>query len=80
MGHLLHRSLGDRHRPQVQGQLWVTGRRWSDTLSYHPELPPALIRIERDEEYIRTLANAVEAFAGLLEIATAVARQNGWIA
>ena len=25
MGYLLHGSLGQKHKPQVQGQLWVTG-------------------------------------------------------
>jgi hypothetical protein len=79
MGYLLNRSLGEKHRPQVQGQLWVTGRSWSDTLSYHPELPPALIRVERDEEYIALLSGAVEAFVVVLGIATDVARRNGWI-
>ena len=79
MGYLMTRSLGEKHRPQVQGQLWVTERAWSDTLSYHPELPPALIRIERDEEYIALLSSAVEAFAAVLAAATDVARANGWM-
>ncbi len=79
MGYLLSRNLGDKHKPQVQGQLWVTRRAWSDTLSYHPELPPALIRVERDEDYIALLASAVEAFAGVLGVATAMARERGWL-
>ncbi len=76
---LLHGSLGEKHKPQVQGQLWVTGRMWSDTLSYHPALPPALIRIERDDAYIAALSAAVEAFAGSLAEATEMARAKGWI-
>lgn len=79
MGYLLHGSLGEKHKPQVQGQLWVTGRMWSDTLSYHPELPPALIRVERDNAYIAALSAAVEAFASSLAEATEMARVKGWI-
>lgn len=56
-----------KHRLQVQGSLWITGRKWWDFLSYHPELPPALMRIERDEEFIGTLSKHVRAFCVSLE-------------
>jgi hypothetical protein len=36
-------------------------------MSYHPEMQPAIIRVERDEKYIATLAVAVEAFSLQLE-------------
>ena len=39
------------HRPQVQGQLWVSRRKWCDFMSYHPQLPPLLIRVEPDAKY-----------------------------
>ena len=55
-------AVTDRYRAQVQGGLWITGRRWWDTLSYHPEMQPALIRVERDEEFIAALERAVRAF------------------
>ncbi|MGQ0721050.1 MAG: lambda exonuclease family protein [Candidatus Eiseniibacteriota bacterium] len=68
IGYLLGgEGIGQKYYPQVQGCLWVTGREWWDTLSYHPDLPPALLRVHRDEEYIRALAEAVEAFCGRLE-------------
>ena len=56
-----------KHRLQIQGSLWVTGRAWWDFLSYHPELPPALMRVERDEEFSRTLDQHVRAFCVGLE-------------
>jgi len=56
-----------KHRLQVQGSLWVTGRSWWDFLSYHPDLPPALMRIERDEEFIAALEKHVRAFCVGLE-------------
>jgi hypothetical protein len=55
---------------QVQGQLLVVeGRQWTDILSFHPELPPALVRIERDEKFIRLLDEAVSEFSAELELA-----------
>lgn len=57
----------EEYKVQVQGQLWVTGRKWVDLVSYHPELPPALIRSERDEAFIGLLSEAVTAFSRDLE-------------
>ena len=45
----------------------------------HPELPPALVRIERDEAYIAMLEAAVSAFSRTLEEQTAVCQERGWI-
>jgi hypothetical protein len=59
IGYLLDRD-GIGYKPQVQGQLWLCEREWSDTLSYNPDLPPALVRQARDEDYITLLAAAVE--------------------
>lgn len=56
----------DKHRIQVQGGLWIMGRKWWDTLSYHPDLPPALLRMERDEEIIGMLGQLVPAFNAVL--------------
>lgn len=65
VGNLL--GMAEKHRCQVQGSLWITGRAWWDLLSFHPEMPPALIRIERDEEYIAALDKAIREFCERLE-------------
>lgn len=52
-----------KYWPQIQGAMWVTGRQWWQFMSYCPELPPALIRFERDEEFIASLARAVATFS-----------------
>lgn len=57
----------DAYRCQVQGAMWLTGRAWWDWLSYNPELPPVLIRFERDEEFIEKLARVVDQFAAYLD-------------
>lgn len=53
------------YRPQVQGNMWVTGRIWWDFVSYCPEVkkePFWSIRVECDETYIQNLAHAVDEF------------------
>ncbi|MCB9989095.1 MAG: YqaJ viral recombinase family protein [Rhodospirillales bacterium] len=52
--------------PQVQGNLWVTGREWWDFVSYAPEFPPEYRlmtrRVYRDEAFISLLKAEVERF------------------
>ena len=52
--HLLYLARGALPREyigQVQGQLWVTGRKWVDFMSYYPDLPTLIVRVEPDEKY-----------------------------
>jgi hypothetical protein len=67
VGYLLKNHVDAEYFPQVQGQLWVSGRQFVDILSYHPEMPPALIRVDRDEAFIRMLEAAVLKFSEVLE-------------
>lgn len=55
------------HKAQVQGNLWITGRKWWDFVSYCPDmLKPSLriyiFRVQRDEEYIANLEAEVRRF------------------
>lgn len=59
--------LPPEHVAQVQGQLWISGRDWCDFVSYWPKLPIFIKRVERDEEYIKALAQAVADFNGEVE-------------
>jgi predicted phage-related endonuclease len=56
------------HLPQIQGQLWITGRQWCDFVSFCPYMPEGLRlyrkRIERDDAYIGQLCAGVIAFLG----------------
>lgn len=70
----------DDYRVQVQGQLWVVeGRQWSDCLSFHPEMPEALSRTERDEAFIRLLSEAVQEFSYKLEQKAKEIADRGWM-
>lgn len=58
-------GLPEEHVPQVQGNLWVSGRQWWDFISYDPRMPEShrllIIRVERDEAFIKDLAEKVMA-------------------
>lgn len=53
--------------PQLQGQLFITGRQWVDIMAYHPEFPPAILRVPRDEEYIDLLKVGLDNFVTYME-------------
>lgn len=59
---LLANRFPIEHKAQVQGQLMVADRAWCDFVSYWPGLPLFVIRVERDEPYIKALAAECEAF------------------
>ena len=45
---------------QVQGQMWITGRKWSDFVLYCPALKAigrdlTIITVQRDDDYIEEL-------------------------
>lgn len=57
---------------QVQGQLWITGRKWSDFVLYCPALKSigkdlTIIRVERDDDYIEALESDLMGFNTLVE-------------
>ena len=54
------------HMPQIQGQMWITGRQWCDFVSYDPRMPVELQlhvqRIPRDPAFIADLERQVTLF------------------
>lgn len=59
---LLKGEFPPEHKAQCQGQLWIAERAWIDLAIYWPGLPIFIVRAERDEAYIRELAEAIGAF------------------
>ncbi len=55
-----------QHIPQIQGLLWLTGRKWWDLLYYNPVMSSGIIRFERDEKYISGMAAALDDFVAKL--------------
>ena len=60
--------LPPEHVAQVQGQLWVSGRNYCDFVSYWPKLPLLCVRVERDEQKIAEIAEAVAVFVAELDM------------
>jgi len=63
-------KIPTKYIPQVQGQLWVTGRKWCDYVSYDPRIttkPFFCVRVERDEEYIKNLEAETNVFVAELK-------------
>ncbi len=54
--------LPTKHIPQVQGNLWISGRAWWDLLLYHPIFKKLTIHVERDQAYIDLLASSIKTF------------------
>lgn len=56
-------GVPEEYRPQCQGAMWVTGRKWWDFVSYDPrqstEFQLLRIRINRDEAFIANLQACV---------------------
>lgn len=67
VGYLVENKLPTDYVQQVQGQLFVTGRKWCDFLSYYPGLKPLIVRVIRDEEFIKKLDSALVSFCEELE-------------
>lgn len=50
-----------KYYQQVQGCMMITGREWWDFMSYHPEMPHLLVRMKRNEKFIKAMAEQLEA-------------------
>lgn len=64
-GYLLGDSIVKNYMAQIQGNLWILNRKWCDFIVYDPrvvreDLRIKIIRVERDEEYIEKIAEAVD--------------------
>lgn len=59
---ILRGEFPPEHKAQCQGQLWVAEREWIDIAVYWPGMPLFITRAERDEEFIKQLSDAVDAF------------------
>lgn len=60
-----------RYIPQMQCQMAVTGAKWCDFISFDPRLPDDLqlfvVRLDRDDEYIKEMEEEVKKFLDEVE-------------
>lgn len=68
---LKSKTIPAEHIPQVQGQMWITGRKWVDFVSYDPRMPEPLqlfiYRVERDDDFITELEVEIRLFLSELD-------------
>ena len=80
--HILTCSAGGvpaAYRMQIQGQLWVTGRKWVDFMSYHPDAPEQILeRVEPDPAVQQAFDDVIPAFVAELAEARRNLLDRGW--
>ncbi len=66
VGYALDGKVPNTYIPQIQCQLWVTGRDWCDFMAHHDhvDIGDVLLRVERNDKYIETMAQYVADFIG----------------
>ena len=68
--YLLEGKLPSEYFSQVQFSLYVTGLKYWDFLSYVPDMPHFLIRVERDDKFLIALEFELNLFCLELEVIT----------
>jgi len=62
VGYLVSGKIPSKYICQIQGSLLVTGfKRW-DFFSYCPGLPPLIIKVQRDEVFIKKMSKVLDEF------------------
>jgi hypothetical protein len=77
MGYLID-GPGLDYKCQFQGQMAVAELAFVDFYSFHPSLPPVLIRIERDEPFITKMSAALTEFLAMRDEMLAKALKSGF--
>lgn len=64
MAYMLNPALlREAYYCQVQGELFVTGRKWADLISFNPILPTVRVRCEPDAGFQEALGQALQVFS-----------------
>ena len=60
-------EVGERFRPQLQGQLYISQRSWVDILCWHDVLPKLVVRVEPDDKFMAALDRELQIFNYFIE-------------
>lgn len=67
-------KVPSQHKPQIQGQLWVSEREWCDFLSFDPRINAKsgyfCTRVYRNDKYIEELEQTISVFIEELKVMT----------
>lgn len=65
---LVKNKIPSQYYAQVQGQMWITDRKWCDFVSFDPRMPAnarlKIVRVERDDVFIGDLEFEITDFLG----------------
>jgi hypothetical protein len=71
LSNILQPTQYEDYKYQIQGYLWITGRKWCDFVSYDPRFPKhlqiAIHNIKRDEELIQLIETRAVEFWALIQ-------------
>ena len=68
VANLRRNDIDPKYIPQVQGCMWVTERIWWDFVSYHPQMEVLIVRVERDDKFIKALEEYVTEACNTIEL------------
>ncbi len=71
-------GFGADYIAQAQGQIYVGEAEWVDRWSFHPEMPPCLVKTLRDDSYIADLVAALDQFNDMKDEIERHARASGF--
>lgn len=74
---LISGEIDPQYFPQVQGQLLMAEREWCDWMSYHPDLPASIVRVERDDDYIEKLEDYLDMFITEMDTKIKILKDKG---
>ena len=60
IGYIMDNKVPKDYYVQMQAELYVSGRKWNDFVSFHPELPMLILRVEPDKEMFKKIAEEIE--------------------
>lgn len=70
VGYLLANKLPTTYYQQVQGNLFVTGRKWWDFISYYPGIKPLIVRVLPDTVFHEILHEELVLISKEIELTT----------
>lgn len=76
--YLIENKIDKKYKPQMQGQMFITGRKWVDWYSYHPELAPLVIRHERDEKYQERIRYCLDQYNEYMKLKISELKSRGY--
>ena len=67
VSYLRGNKLPTKYVQQCQGVLWICEREWLDFVSYNESMPALIVRVHRDQDFIKALETEVTKACNLIE-------------